>query len=125
MQIIVGARDGHAAHGNVLAGMLAALRELDAERIRGRHRVVEKQLEEIAHAVEEQKFRVLRLHLEVLRHHGRGALRLARVFARLGLLLDRRQVHSSTQLVTGKRRSLRASVAARRAGGALSPQLLV
>ena len=93
MQIVVGARDGHAAHGDVLAGMLAALRKLDAERIRGRDRVVEEQLEEIAHPVEEQEVRVLGLHLKILRHHGRGALGLARVFARLALLPDRRQIH--------------------------------
>ena len=90
LKIVVGARDGHAAHGDVFAGMLAALRKLDAERIRGRDRVVEEQLEEIAHAVEEQKFRVLGLHLKVLRHHGRGAFRLTRIFSRLALLPDRR-----------------------------------
>ena len=73
LKIVVGARDRHPAHGDVLAGMFAALRKLDAERIRGRDRVVEEQLKEIAHAVEEQKFRVLGLHLKVLRHHGRGA----------------------------------------------------
>ena len=63
--------DRHAAHGDVLAQVLAALGQHDAERRRGRDRVVEEQLVEIAHAVPEQAVGVGRLDLQELRH-GRG-----------------------------------------------------
>ena len=121
LQIIVGARDGHAAHGDVFARMLAALCELDAERVRGLHRVVEEQLEEIAHAVEKQKLRMLRLYLEVLRHHGGGVLGFARVLARLGLLHDRRQIHPPPDSHRQAEKFTRAVIPGRRARAELSP----
>ena len=72
LEIVVGGMDRHAAHGNVLAEMLAALGERDAERARGDGRIVEEQLVEVAHAVEQEAVGVGRLDLQVLRHHGRG-----------------------------------------------------
>ncbi len=62
----------HAAHLDVVAEMLAALGEGDIERRRGFHRVVEEQLVEIAHAVEQQMIRMRRLDGQVLAHHRRG-----------------------------------------------------
>ena len=73
LQVLVGGVDGHAAHGDVVAEMLAALGERDAERARGDLGVGEEHLVEIAHAVEEQAIRIGRLDLQVLRHHRRGA----------------------------------------------------
>ena len=58
LQIIVGAIDGHAAHGDVFARMLAALRQHDAERARGDLGIVEEQFVEIAHPVEQQRIRI-------------------------------------------------------------------
>ena len=72
LEIVVGGMDRHAAHGNVLAKMLAALGERDAERARGEGRIVEEQLVEVAHAIEQEAVGVGRLDLQVLRHHGRG-----------------------------------------------------
>ncbi len=71
LQIIVGALDRHAAHRNVLAAMLAALRQHDAERARGDDGILEKQFVEIAHAVEQQAIRIGRLDLDILRDHRR------------------------------------------------------
>ena len=53
--------------------MLSALGQRDAERARGGHGVVEEQLVEIAHAVEEQAIRVGRPDLDILLHHRRDA----------------------------------------------------
>ena len=72
LEIFVGRMDRHAAHGNVLAEMLAALGERDAERARGDRGVLEEQLVEIAHAVEQETIGVGRFDLEILRHHRRG-----------------------------------------------------
>ena len=79
LQIFVRARHRHAAHRDVFARVLPALRKLNAERARRLHRVVEEQLEEIAHAVEEHEIRVLGLHLKILRHHRRGVRRPRRL----------------------------------------------
>ena len=62
----------HAAHLDVFAEMLAALGERDIERRRGLHRIVEEQLVEIAHAVEQQMIRMRGLDGQVLAHHRRG-----------------------------------------------------
>ncbi len=75
LQVFVGAVDRHAAHGDVLAQMLAALGQHDAERLRGRHRILEEQLVEIAHPVEQQAVRIGGLDLEKLRHRRRHARR--------------------------------------------------
>ncbi len=86
VQIIVGAMDRNAAHRNVAAMMLAALGEHDAERARGDLGVLEEQLVEVAHPVEQQAIRIGGFDLDVLFHHrgdaprvlcryGRGAAR--------------------------------------------------
>ena len=74
---------GHAAHGNLAALVPAPAGQRDAQR-RGRaHRIVEEHLVEVAHAIEEQRVRVLALDLEILGHHRRRFGR-APPFRRLG-----------------------------------------
>jgi hypothetical protein len=63
----------HARHRNRLTGGLTARRQRDVEQARGALRVVVEQLVEIAHAIEQQHVRVLRLEAQVLLHH-RGML---------------------------------------------------
>ena len=56
--------------------MLAAMRLRDAQHLTRRERILEEQLEEIAHAVEQQAVLRLCLQAEILRHHGgRGGVR--------------------------------------------------
>ena len=73
LQVLVGAMDRHPAHGDVLAQVLAALGEHDAERLRGGDGVVEEQLVEIAHAVEQHAVGIGGLDLQELRHRRRDA----------------------------------------------------
>ena len=79
IQIILGALDRHAAHGDVHALMLAALRQDNGERTGGDLGVFKKQFVEIAHAIEEERARIRRLDRVILRHHRRdfGAIRAA------------------------------------------------
>jgi hypothetical protein len=63
--------DRHATHLDILPQMLAALGQHNAQRRRGDLGVLEEQLVEIAHAIEQQIARVDRLDLEELRHHRR------------------------------------------------------
>ena len=63
--------DRHAAHRHRLPAILAALGERDVEAGRGMLRVVEEQLEEIAHPVEQQGVARLGLEAVILRHHRR------------------------------------------------------
>lgn len=79
LEIFVGPHHRHAAHGDIHAAMLAALRQYDAERARGHLGILEEQFVEIAHPVEEQAIRMLRLDLEILRH---GRRRPRRLFGR-------------------------------------------
>ena len=83
VEVIVGALDRHAAHADVLAVVLAALGQHDAERAARHLRVVEEQLVEVAHPVEQQAVRIGRLDLEILRHHRRQAA--AAVVSRFGV----------------------------------------
>ena len=78
LEIIVGGVDGHAAHGDVGAQMLAALGERDPERARGDLGVLEEQLVEIAHAIEQEAIGIGRLDLQILGDHGRGEGHLLR-----------------------------------------------
>ncbi len=78
MQIFFRALDRHAAHRNVLAQILAALCQHDAERARGGFGVVEEQFVEVAHPVEQQQAGVAGLDLDVLFHHRRNPARLLR-----------------------------------------------
>ena len=61
----------HAGHRNRRAGRLPARGERDVEQARGALRVVVEELVEVAHPVEQQLVRMLRLGAEVLLHHGR------------------------------------------------------
>ena len=71
LQIVVGGRHRHAAHRNVLAQVLAALGEMDAQAPGRFDRIVEEQLVEVAHAIEQQTIRVGGPDLDILLHHGR------------------------------------------------------
>ena len=73
VEIVVGALDRHAAHADVFALVLAPFGEDDAERPARDLRVVEEELVEIAHPVEEQAVGIGGLDLEILRHHRREA----------------------------------------------------
>ena len=78
LEIFVGGMHRHAAHGDVLAEMLAALGERDAKRAAGDGGVLEEQLVEIAHAVEQEAIGIGRFDLQILGHHRRGDARGAR-----------------------------------------------
>ncbi len=86
LQIFIGAMDRHAAHGDVFAQMLAALGEYDAERFSGGDRVLEEQLVEVTHPVEQHAIGIGGLDLEKLRHRwgdagrDRGRLNCGRSF---------------------------------------------
>ena len=71
LEVLVGGVDGHAAHGDIGAQMLAALGQRDAQRAACDLGVVEEQLVEIAHPVEQQAIGIGPLDLEILRHHRR------------------------------------------------------
>jgi len=73
----IGAVHRHPAHRNILPAMLAALGQHDAERAARHLGIVEEQLVEIAHPVEQQAIRIGRLDLDVLLHEGRNALVVA------------------------------------------------
>ncbi len=88
VQVVVRPLHRHAAHGDVLALMLAALGQDDAEHLGRNGRILEEELVEIAHAVEQQGIGMVGLDAEILRHHGRDAvgLRGRRAARRLGRL---------------------------------------
>src|SRR3954449_8199574 len=69
VQVELGVVHRHAAHRNVVTGVAAALGERDLQRGGGRHRVLEEQLVEVAHAEEEERAGVLGLERVVLRDH--------------------------------------------------------
>ncbi len=71
VQIFVGAVHRHAAHRDVLAEVLAALGQHDAERTARDLGILEEQLVEVAHPVEQQAARIGGLDLEVLLHDRR------------------------------------------------------
>jgi hypothetical protein len=64
---------GHAAHRNRLAVARAARRKGDVEEARGLLRVVEEELVEVAHPVEEERLGMGGLDAQVLGHHRRRA----------------------------------------------------
>jgi hypothetical protein len=64
--------DRHAAHGNVLALMLAAFCQRNIQRFGRFDGIIKKQLVKITHTVKEQNIRPgLGLNTEELRHHRR------------------------------------------------------
>src|SRR3974390_1872431 len=69
VQVLIGTLNWHAAHRDVLAEMLAALGEHDAERARTGFGVVKEHFVEVAHPVEQDAIRIGRLDLDVLLHH--------------------------------------------------------
>ncbi len=71
MQVIVGALHRDAAHRDVLPQVLAAFGQHDAERLRGDLGVIEEQLVEIPHAIEQEQAGMGGLDLEILFHHRR------------------------------------------------------
>lgn len=77
-QVVLQCMEGHTRHHHRLAARLAALRERDVEQPRGLLGVLPEDLVEVAHAVEQERFRVPGLEGEVLLHH-RGV-----VFERVG-----------------------------------------
>ena len=70
-KVALGGMDRHAAHRDIVAGVLAALGQRDVERLGGGGGIVEEQLVEIAHAIEQQRVGVPCLDLEILCHHWR------------------------------------------------------
>ena len=105
LQIVVGGMNRHPAHRDVIAEMFAALCQRDAKRARGDDSVVEEQLVEIAHPVEEQAIRIGRPDLDVLLHHRRdaGGRRVrCRLFTR-GSILWLAVVHRRTLAEAGAR----------------------
>ena len=67
--ILLGAVDGDAAHGHGVFLALVAGRECNVQQRRGEFRIVEEHLVKIAHAVEDDGIRMLRLDGEKLPHH--------------------------------------------------------
>jgi hypothetical protein len=77
----------HARHPDRLAPRRAPARERDVEQARRFLGVVEEKLVEVAHAVEKQHVRMLRLDPEVLLHHGCVGRNLGRLRVLAGLPL--------------------------------------
>ena len=71
-QIGLGGMNRHAAHGDVLARMFAALGQGDVQGLGRLCCIREEQLVEIPHAIEQQVVGMGRLQREILRHHGGG-----------------------------------------------------
>ncbi len=67
-KILLRSMDGHAAHRDVVAQMLAALGQRDVQRFGRFGRVVKEKFVKVAHAVKQQIFGVGRLDLLVLGH---------------------------------------------------------
>jgi len=64
---------GHAGHLDRLARGLSARRQRDVEQPCGLLGIVEEEFVEVAHAIEQQGVRVLRLDAQILDHHRRVA----------------------------------------------------
>ena len=82
-QVLLAGVHRHAGHRHLLAAALAAAGQRDVQQPGGAPRVVEEQLVKVAHAIEQQPRRVLRLQREVLGNHrrvrhGRGGGRRGR-----------------------------------------------
>ena len=72
LEIVVGGMDRHAAHRDILAQMLAALCQRNTKGAGGYGGVLEEQLVEIAHAIEQQAIGIGGFDLEILRNHRGG-----------------------------------------------------
>ena len=82
-EILVDGMEGNPGHRNRFAGGCAAARQRDVEQPRRLARVVEEQLVEVAHPIEQQHVRMVSLDAQVLLHHGR--MRRSGQFARSGV----------------------------------------
>ena len=71
------------AHRDVVTVMLAAFGQRDVQRLGGGNSIVKEHLVEIAHPVEQERIRMLRLDLQILRHHGRDGVLAAHVSPRI------------------------------------------
>ena len=63
--------EGHAGHLDRLAGRGAALGQRDVHQLCRTHGVLEEQLVEVPHAIEQQLVGMLRLDAQILLHHRR------------------------------------------------------
>ncbi|MDT4855467.1 hypothetical protein FQZ97_898210 [compost metagenome] len=63
----------HTTHWNVFAQVLTTFGERNAQCAGRFHRIIEEQLVEIAHAIEEQRINIRGFDLDILLHHGREA----------------------------------------------------
>jgi hypothetical protein len=70
-QVLIGRVHGHAAHRHGVGLALVARGQRDVEQRRGELGVAQEHLVEVAHTVEDDRIRVLRLDREVLAHHRR------------------------------------------------------
>src|SRR5690606_1997992 len=84
--VALGAVIRHAGHRNRLAGGLAARSQRDVEQTCRALRIVVEQLVEVPHSIEEQRIRILRLHAQILLHHG-------------SVLSDRGLIHADVSVV--------------------------
>jgi hypothetical protein len=73
LEVVVRPVHGHPTHGDILPLVLAAFGEHDAEGLAGDFRILEEELVEISHPVEQKAIRIRRLDLDILCHHGRDA----------------------------------------------------
>jgi hypothetical protein len=73
-QIALGGMHRHPTHRNRLTQMKPPLRQRDIQRLSRRDRILEEHLVKVAHPVEQQRAGVLRLDLQILRHHRRYAV---------------------------------------------------
>ena len=86
----------HAAHGNVIATMLAPLGQGDVQGLGGAHRVVEEHLVKITHPVKQQAIGMRPLDGQILHHHRRGIFHTQRrLFVKLGGCWIRHGLHKA------------------------------
>ena len=69
LEVVVGGMNGHTAHRDVLAFVLAAFRQRDVESFRRSHSVIEEELVKVAHSIEQKRRGIVGFDLEILRHH--------------------------------------------------------
>ena len=100
-EVLLGGVIRHARHLDRLAVGGAALRQRDVEQLGRALGVVVEQLVEIAHAVEQQHVRMLRLDAQVLLHHGC----VLRISDQSGILVDA-QIIGLTHCWDDRKRSL-------------------
>ena len=72
-QVALGGMNRHPTHGNVGILMLAPLCQRNVQRRRSLHGIIEKQLVEITHPVEQQIVGMGFLDRQILHHHRRSA----------------------------------------------------